>query len=117
MMKEYKRAFAPNPNYRFDPDDLQRVAPEIVYVCHRPMFDNLMGEEHIHHYEHSVAERMKDFDPETDVIAYYGDSMIFALMIMWLSEHFDTFDIARFSSKEKTYLIRTMSFSRFPIAA
>lgn len=112
-MKKYKRAFVPNPNFRFDPTELRNLANEVVYVCDRPMFDNLMGEENISAYEGKIAERMMDFDPATDVIAYYGDSIIFALMVMWLSENYNVFDMARFSSKEQTYLTRAMSIDNF----
>ena len=46
-------------------------------------------------------------------IAYYGDSMIFAIMIMWVSENYSDFDLARFSTKEGKYIIRRMSFENF----
>lgn len=112
-MKKYNRIFVPNPNHRFDTDALRDVAKEIVYVCDRPMFDNLMGDEYIADFEHRIATRMEDFDPNKDAIAYYGDSMIFAIMIMWVSENYSDFDLARFSTKEGKYIIRHMSFENF----
>jgi len=117
MKKKYNRAFVPNPNFRFDPTELNNLAEHVVYVCDRPMFDNLMGEENISAYEGKIIERMSDFNPETDVIAYYGDSIIFALMVMWLSENYTVFDMARFSSKEQTYLTRAMSIDNFTLPA
>ena len=117
MKKKYSRAFVPNPNFRFDPTELKNLADEIIYVCDRPMFDNLMGDDHIPSYEGKIAERMMDFNPESDVIAYYGDSIIFALMVMWLSENYTVFDMARFSSKEQTYLVRAMSIDNFSFPA
>jgi len=112
-MRRYKRVFAPNPSFRFDSEDLDGLADSIVYVCDRPMFDNLLGDENIHRFEYRVAQQLNDFDPENDLIAYYGDSLIFALMVMWLCDNFDTFDVARYSSKQKGYVIRTLSYAKF----
>ena len=117
MKKKYSRVFVPNPNFRFDPTELNNLADQVIYVCDRPMFDNLMGDDHISSYEGKIAERMMDFNPEADVIAYYGDSIIFALMVMWLSENYTVFDMARFSSKEQTYLVRAMSIDNFSLPA
>lgn len=113
MSKRYKRAFVPNPNYRYDTNDILNIADEIVYVCDTPMFDNLMGDEYDHKFEHKIAQRMRDFNPDTDVIAYYGDSLIFSMMVMWLADGLDKFDVARFSSKQNRYLIRTLSYEKF----
>lgn len=112
-MLKYKRAFVANPNYRFDPQDIFDVADDIVYVCDTPMFDNLMGDEYSNKFEQKIVQRMKDFDPKNDVIVYYGDSLIFVLMIMWLADGYDTFDVARFSTKQNKYLIRTLSYGKF----
>ena len=112
-MKKYNRIFAPNPNHRFDTDSLREMANEIVYVCDRPMFDNLMGDEYIADFEHKVAARLYDFDPEHDAVAYYGDSMIFAIIIMWIADNWSEFDLARFSTKANAYLIRRMSYQNF----
>lgn len=109
----YRKVFVPNPNFRFDVNQLSEIAKEVVYTCDLPMFDDLMGDEHIDRFEHKIAERLSAFDPKKDVVAFYGDSMIFALMIMWLSENFDSFDVARFSTKKNSYLIRNMSHHNF----
>ena len=112
-MKKYNRVFVPNPSFRFDPEDLALLASSIVYVCDMPMFDNLIGPEHVNRFEHRIADRLSDFNPETDIIAYYGDSMIFAMMIMWLVDNFDAFDVARYSAKQQGYIIRTLSYDNF----
>lgn len=112
-MKKYNRIFVPNPNHRFDTDPLREIANEIVYVCDRPMFDNLMGPEYIGDFEHRIASRMQDFDPQYDAVAYYGDSMIFVIMIMWIADNWSDFDLARFSTKEGKYIIRRMSYQNF----
>lgn len=112
-MLKYKRAFVPNPNYRYDTQDIFNIAEDIVYVCDTPMFDNLMGDEYSHKFEQKIVQRMHDFNPDTDVVAYYGDSLIFSLMIMYLADEFEGFDVARFSSKQNRYLIRTLTHGKF----
>lgn len=112
-MKLYRRVFVPNPSFRFDPEELSNLAETVVYVSDMPMFDNLIGDEHVHRFEYRIADRMDDFDPNEDIIAYYGDSMIFAMMVMYLSDNFDAFDIARFSSKKQGYIIREVSYAKF----
>jgi hypothetical protein len=79
------------------------------------MFDNLVGDENVHRFEHKIAERMADFNPKNDIIAYYGDSMIFAIMIMFLCDNFDAFDMARYSSKLEGYVVREMSYDKFVV--
>jgi len=112
-MLKYKRAFVSNPNYRFDTQGIFDIANDIVYVCDTPMFDNLMSDEFLNKFEHKIAQRMRDFNPEEDVLAYYGDSLIFCMMIMWLADGVDKFDIARFSAKQNCYLIRSLSYDKF----
>lgn len=109
----YRRVFVPNPNFRFDVNQLKQLSENIVYVCDRPMFDDLMGDEYTHEFEHKVQDSLKDFDPKKDVVAFYGDTMIFAIIIMFLSEHFDSFDVARFSAKNNAYLVRTLNYENF----
>jgi hypothetical protein len=112
-MEKYKRVFVPNPSFRFDPTELNTLAESVVYVSDLPMFDNLIGDENIHRFEHKVAERMEDFDPAADIIAYYGDSMIFAIMVMYLCDNHDGFDVARYSSKLGGYVIRELAYDKF----
>jgi hypothetical protein len=113
QMKKFNRVFVPNPNYKFDQDDLRTIANEIVYVCSTPMFDNFFAEEEMHRFEPKLAKAMHDFDPENDVIAYFGDAMIFGMMIMFVSDFCDNFFVGRFSSKEKRYIIRSFSYDNF----
>jgi len=109
----YKRVFVPNPSFRFNPSELGNLAAEIVYVCDMPMFDNLAGLDNVDKFEGRVAERLANFDPQKDIVAYYGDSMIFAMMIMYLADNFDAFDMARFSSKKQEYIVRRLSYDHF----
>ena len=112
-MEKYKRVFVPNPSFRFDPTELNKLADSVVYVSDLPMFDNLIGDENINRFEHKIAERMADFDPAADIIAYYGDSMIFAIMVMYLCDNHDGFDVARYSSKLEGYVIRELAYDNF----
>lgn len=113
MQMNYRRVFVPNPNFRFDVNQLKQLSENIVYVCDRPMFDELMGNEYIHEFEHKVQNSLKDFNPDTDIVAFYGDTVIFAIIIMYLSEQFDSFDVARFSGKSNSYLVRTLNYGNF----
>jgi hypothetical protein len=112
-MKKYDRVFVCNPSPKFDSDDLSHLANEIVYVCDMPMFDNLFEDQYAKRFEGRVLQRMSSFDPEKDVIAYYGDSMIFALIMMFVSDRWEWFDLARYSSKQSCYVVRRMSFDAF----
>ena len=112
-MEKYKRVFVPNPSFRFDPTELNNLADAVVYVSDLPMFDNLIGDENINRFEHKIAERMADFDPAADIIAYYGDSMIFAIMVMYLCDNHYGFDVARYSSKLEGYVIRELAYDKF----
>ena len=112
-MIKYQRVFVCNPSFKFNPDELAHLANEVIYVCDAPMFDNLAGDEYIPRFEGRVAERMADFNPNKDIIAYYGDSMIFAMMVMWISDKWESFDIARYSAKKSGYVIRNIQYDNF----
>jgi len=112
-MRKYERVFVCNPSFKLNPDELSQLANEIVYVCDKPMFDNLATDNYIPDFEGRIAERMADFDPNNDIVAYYGDSMIFAMMIMWITGEWDSFDIARYSAKKSGYVIRRMAYDNF----
>jgi len=112
-MRKYDRVFVCNPSFKLNPDELAQLAEQVVYVCDRPMFDNLSTDAYIANFEGRVSERMADFDPNKDVIAYYGDSMILAMMVMWIAGEWDSFDIARYSAKKSGYIIRRISYDNF----
>ena len=112
-MRKYDRVFVCNPSFKLNPDELAQLAEQVVYVCDRPMFDNLSTDAYIADFEGRVSERMADFDPNKDVIAYYGDSMILAMMVMWIAGEWDSFDIARYSANKSGYIIRRISYDNF----
>lgn len=105
--------FVPHPNFRFGTEHLKKIGNEIVYVCESPMFDDMIGDEHINKFEIKIHEELKDFDPELDVVADYGDALIFAMIIFHLAEYFHAIKIARFSTKKDTYVIREISSDNF----
>jgi hypothetical protein len=113
MEKRFKRVFAANPNFKFDQAEMKGVADEIIYACNSPMFDNLIGEEYDMIFEKRIASVMHDFNPDEDVIAYFGDAIIFGMMIMYVSDIFEEFFVARFSTKQNKYLIRRFSHGAF----
>ena len=112
-MKKFNRVFVPHPNFRFGTDNLRDLAKEIVYVCETPMFDDLMGDEHSTKFEGKINETMSNFNPDLDVVADYGDAIIFAMMIFYLSERFEGFPVARFSNKRNEYVVREISTEQF----
>ena len=108
-MKKYDRVYVPHPNFRFPTEPLYRIAHEIVYVCDTPMFDDMIGKDQSYKFEGSVAKKMEDFDPETDVIAFYGDAIIFAMMVLVASDRSDTIRVARYSQKLDEYVVREIN--------
>jgi hypothetical protein len=105
-MKKCDRVYVPHPNFRFPTEPLYRIAQEIIYVCDTPMFDDMIAADHKHKFEGMVAKKMEDFDPETDAIAFYGDAIIFAMMVITAYERSDIIRIARYSQKLDEYVIR-----------
>lgn len=108
-MKKFKRVFVPHPNLRFDEAPLHRLADEVIYICNSPMFDDFIGVEYVKSFEVKIKKTLIDFDPDTDVIADFGDAIIFALSIFYLCTNLDSFKIARFSRKNGEYLVREVS--------
>ena len=80
---------------------------------HHYHFDDLMGDEHSTKFEGKINETMSNFNPDLDVVADYGDAIIFAMMIFYLSERFEGFPVARFSNKRNEYVVREISTDQF----
>jgi len=106
---KYKRVFAPNKSSKLNESDLFLIADEVIFVCQKPMYDNLVDEKYSPIFEDTIVEKMADFNPEEDVLVYFGDSLIFAMIVMHLTETFYEFDIARYSRDQKNYVIRRLS--------
>lgn len=107
-MKKYNRVFVPNPS-RLDEKPLYKLADQVIYACDSHMYESVMGEEHTDKFEDKIVERLTDFNPNTDVIAAYGDIVIFMMMGLHLSDRFETFDVAKFSQREQAYITRRLS--------
>ena len=110
-MNKFKRVFASNPNFRFGTNHLQELAEEIVYVCDSPIFDDMIDDPASRNkFEQCVTDKLWDFNPNTDVVAFYGDALIFAMIIWEIGEmKLDTdVSIARWSSKAEKYLVRKL---------
>ena len=105
-MKKFDRVYVPHPNFRFPTEPLYRIAHEIVYVCDTPMFDDMIGPEHKTKFEGCIFRKMDDFDPNTDAIAFYGDAVIFAMMVIYVGGFLQPIKIARYSQKLDEYVVR-----------
>ena len=112
-MKLFKRMFVPNYNYRFSVEQLETLADDVVFVCECPMFDDLLGEDQAERFEGRIVNKMKNFDPQNDCIAFYGDVMVFALMVYFVGGEHEEFSIARFSSKRNEYVVRKIKDDLF----
>jgi hypothetical protein len=104
-MPKFRRAFAANPSPRLDTAPLREIAEKIVYVCATPMYDNVMDQPDL--FEKRVEEVLADYDPEFDIIVDYGDPLVFALMVYFLSD--DKIKIARYSRRDDNYSIKEVT--------
>lgn len=105
-MKKFDRVYVPHPNFRFPTDPLYRIASEIVYVCDAPMFDDMMGPEQRYKFEGAIFRKMEDFDMDTDCVAFYGDPIIFAMMVAYVVPITGQIQVARYSQKLDEYVVR-----------
>lgn len=105
-MKKYRKAFLPNPNFRFSVEPIQRIAKDLVYVCQTPMFDDMSPLENAKNFEGAIVRALEDFDPEKDIVVFFGDALIFGLMIYHLAGTQSGIKLARYSSKRDEYIIR-----------
>lgn len=110
-MRKFRKAFCPNPAPRFDSSIPRTFADEVVYVCDHSIFDNFTGDENKSRFEGRVKEVMTGFDPRRDVILFFGDALIFAMMIFTSTISCDDGDpivIGRFSTKLNNYIFRNL---------
>lgn len=105
-MRKYRKAFLPNPNFRFSIEPIQRIAKELVYVCPTPMYDDVSGLENARNFEGPIIRALEDFDPEQDIVVFFGDAVIFGLMIYYLAGSYSRIKLARYSSRRDEYIIR-----------
>lgn len=105
-MSKFKRAFAPNPSPRYDQSAPLLIADEVVYVCSKPLYDDLI--DRAEDYEIMITNMMKDFCPSEDVIIDFGDPLIFAMMVYHVSD-LDPVYVGRYNKKPGKYTIATLS--------
>jgi len=108
---KYRKIFVPHQNFRFDIEPLRELSKEIVYVCDGPMFDDMLEDSQSHRFEKLVVEALEDFDENRDAVAFYGDPIIFAMMVYWLGSSTDSINVLRFSNRTKEYFCRKISLS------
>ena len=110
-MTKFKRVFVSNPNFRFGTQHLLTLAGQIVYLCDSPIFDDMIDDQDaIDKFETSVMDKLRDFDPRTDVLSFYGDVLIFAMALWEISQmELDCpVSIARWSAKAERYLVKQL---------
>jgi hypothetical protein len=111
--KPFRKAFACNPSDRFDLPKLHALADDTVYLCDAPVRDWMSVEERKIRYEWQMVKRLKDFDPETDIIVVFGDTIVFGMTLFYLGEFYDKINVARWSSKANDYIIHALDQSFF----
>lgn len=111
MTKSYRKIFIQNPSFRIEREPLAALCDELVTVCDTPLFDELAEPtaENRRKFEHTIQRKMHYFDYDRDAIAVYGDPLILAMMISYISQDGYDFTILRFSQKRNEYIARTIS--------
>lgn len=104
-MSKFKRAFAPNPSPRYDQDAPLMIADEVVYVCSKPLYDDLIDQSA--DYEQMISNVMRDFNPQTDVIIDFGDPLIFAMIVYFVGDY-DPVYVGRYNKKLGKYTVTTL---------
>jgi len=112
-MKRFRKIYAQNPSFRIPSDPLEKMCEELVFVCDAPMFDEYSSPDFRTRFEHKIESKMSDFDPRQDAIAFYGDSAILAMMVVYVIMRNDTFVLLRYSNKKEEYVDRLISENWF----
>ena len=105
--KKFNRVFAPVNNDRMDKTTLNALANETIFVCPVPMFDDIKDRTEL--FEKYIHTAMMDFDPENDIIADFGDSMIFAMMAFYVGRYYDMLYVARYNRRNANYTVRLLN--------
>lgn len=103
-MKRFNRVFAPVDNVKFDKSKLEALGDEVVFVCPVAMFDDIKDRSDL--FERYVGDKLKDFDVDNDIIADFGDSMIFAMMAFYIGAHYGRMYVARYNRRNQSYTLR-----------
>ena len=100
----FKRVFAAVNNEKFDKSTLNALAEKTIFVCPVPMFEDIKDRDDL--FERYISIAFEDFDPDNDLIADFGDSMIFAMMLFYVGRHFEYVHVARYNRRLSNYTIR-----------
>lgn len=100
----FKRVFAPVDNVKFDKAQLEALGDEVIFVCPIAMFDDIKDRTDL--FERYVSYALCDFDPDEDIIADFGDSMIFAMMAFYIGVNYGRMWVARYNRRNHCYTLR-----------
>ena len=100
----FKRVFAAVNNEKFDKSTLNALAEKTIFVCPVPMFEDIKDRDDL--FERYISIAFEDFDPDSDLIADFGDSMIFAMMLFYVGRHFEYVNVARYNRRLGNYTVR-----------
>ena len=107
----FKRAFAANPVPKFNVESLDQLAERMLYVCPNPMFDEVIEDDSLSNMYSSLVEKALDkFNPDEDVLISFGDPLILAMMIFFLSDC-DYIYMGRYSKKADAYKVKKISYN------
>jgi hypothetical protein len=107
-LTKFKRVFVSNANFRFGTAHLNQLADQVVYLADSPVFDDMIADPvAIDRFQTSVMDKLRDYDPKTDVLAFYGDVFLLAMALWEISqmELDHPVSIARWSAKAERYLV------------
>lgn len=104
MDKKFRRVYAAVNNERFDKSTLNALADDTIFVCPVPMFDDIKDRRDL--FEHYIGKALDEFDPELDLIADFGDSMIFAMMLFFIGRNYEYVYVARYNRRNANYTVR-----------
>ena len=114
--EKYDKAYALNPNLKWDPEPLFKMANDVTYVCDFPVRDEMAGDRSRTVYEWTIGNRLKNFNPIRDILVIYGDPMILAMAVFYLAmKQVKRLKIARFSLRTNSYEIREIAIADFAI--
>lgn len=112
--KRYNRVFAGTWTQRLPEQSIQALGNNVIYMSDRFINDFALTNE-APTFELGVAFALKNFDPATDVVVFFGDTLVVAMAIFYLSTRFKEINIGRWSTHDQCYKIRRVKLDSFKI--
>lgn len=112
--KPYNRVFAGTWTQRLPEQSIQDLGNSVIYMSDRFINDFALTNE-APTFELGVAYALKNFDPATDVVVFFGDTLVVAMAIFYLSTRFKEINIGRWSTHDQNYKIRRVKLDSFKI--